>query len=753
MYLLRELSRQFPELWIKVNDTDGEFLLIEAANALPQWLNPEVADNRVWINNSHLKIIPLTASAPTPAPSGLTQPEALKIIKEKPDAVAWDEKMETEAFYRLRNYPSQINDSLHHALVTIPRNLAYILHEIPAIIAPAVEAFYLRDPIGLKPLQTDLTGSTLTFAPTDLVTTSVRFTKVLYAQVKSQQFEPLPSWRALLTSAEKSATIEAGKKDLDRLEIGMKLTVGFNHLLTDGIKRDNRSVREMQILLQDLSEGEPLPSDRQMDGWKDAKREDSEAWLDINFEDFEKELAGKKKTAPSASNSKPTFGPERPPAASNGKGKEKAAPSSGFGDAKTATDLKKMVERFESFLANDSAGIDGAELSADDVDNDSDSNASDLSEGAKERGDRPEWEDSPDELSDDEGAAGAPQLDPKEFARMMRQVMGVSMEGMGEVPLFDPATGSAPKALRGPMAARHKSNNGQIEELSSDDEAENEGAKFKKMMDAMDAELRTAGALSLDDPAPSPPKSTSKPPPLKTQVPFRAASASYALNTPSPSTTPRKPDLRRMATTTDRSSSSISPSRKASKTYGGLGSLSIPNTMPRERGISSGSPIPRARGPALPGVRERGISGGGPIPRARQPSLSPLRGVPSPEQSPSPSARRYRQVSGLGPGDASPMRSGSPLRDGRSGSPLRSAQGSLSRRGKGLDMMGGIESGSEDEDREMDIDYNLAKNLLESFKGQAGMPGPGGNLMGMMGVQLPRDEDEGEEKLVIRKKR
>lgn len=47
VYILRELSKQFPDLWIKVVDTDGEFLLIEAANALPRWLNPEIADNRV----------------------------------------------------------------------------------------------------------------------------------------------------------------------------------------------------------------------------------------------------------------------------------------------------------------------------------------------------------------------------------------------------------------------------------------------------------------------------------------------------------------------------------------------------------------------------------------------------------------------------------------------------------------------------------------------------------------------------------
>ncbi len=47
VYLLCELSRQFPDLWIRVFDTDGEFLLIEAANTLPNWLNPEIADNRV----------------------------------------------------------------------------------------------------------------------------------------------------------------------------------------------------------------------------------------------------------------------------------------------------------------------------------------------------------------------------------------------------------------------------------------------------------------------------------------------------------------------------------------------------------------------------------------------------------------------------------------------------------------------------------------------------------------------------------
>lgn len=47
-------------------------------------------------------------------------------------------------------------------------------------------------------------------------------------------------------------------------------------------------------------------------------------------------------------------------------------------------------------------------------------------------------------------------------------------------------------------------------------------------------------------------------------------------------------------------------------------------------------------------------------------------------------------------------------------------------------------------DEEVDIDFNLAKNLLESFKSQAGTAGPGGNLLGMMGIRLPRDDKDEE---------
>lgn len=44
----------------------------------------------------------------------------------------------------------------------------------------------------------------------------------------------------------------------------------------------------------------------------------------------------------------------------------------------------------------------------------------------------------------------------------------------------------------------------------------------------------------------------------------------------------------------------------------------------------------------------------------------------------------------------------------------------------------------------VDVDVNLVKSFLDSFSSQQGLPGPASNLLGLMGVQLPRDDKKGE---------
>lgn len=287
--------------------------------------------------------------------------------------------IQNEAFYRLRNYPKQISENLHSALVTIPRKVAFLLYQKPAYISAAIEAFYLRDPIALRPLRAKNTDD-LTFKPEDFVTVSVRFTKVSYAQLKSQDFPVPSSWVGKLPSKD-------NRTAYDRAELGIKLSCGFEMLLSDPQNQDKPFVREIKLTLEDVETGdENLPTDEEIGKWD--KREDDEKWLNISFEDLDQELKGK------------------------GKGKESGnQPGGAFGDANAQENLQRIVARFEEFLGDNSAGFEGADF-IDDFDSDSD------------------VEEDDDELSSDGGDNGAPS-DEEELSRMMKEMMGKSsMSGL-----------------------------------------------------------------------------------------------------------------------------------------------------------------------------------------------------------------------------------------------------------------------------------------------------------------------------------
>jgi hypothetical protein len=60
--------------------------------------------------------------------------------------------------------------------------------------------------------------------------------------------------------------------------------------------------------------------------------------------------------------------------------------------------------------------------------------------------------------------------------------------------------------------------------------------------------------------------------------------------------------------------------------------------------------------------------------------------------------------------------------------------------------MQGKSNGTEDMEDDfspVDVDVNLVKSFLDSFSSQQGLPGPASNLLGLMGVQLPRDDKNG----------
>ncbi|KAH9239232.1 hypothetical protein K456DRAFT_1827260 [Colletotrichum gloeosporioides 23] len=512
VYILRELSKSDSTVWIRISDSDGEFLLVEAANVLPKWLSPENDQHRVWINNGRLCIIPLDQSSTVSDSQPLTLEEAVTTIRKDSEALVHSEFIEAEAFYRLEKYPGQIWKSMHHSLVRIPRRLAHVLHQAPRAVAPAVESFYLRDALDLRALLSK--ADNLRFPPHDMVTLSVKLTKVLFAQLRSQRFEPPKPWSDVLEKAQGN--------ELSYVEMGMKLASGFEIMMNNINTTKSREAREASIVVADLEEdGESvLPTDYDIQNWKDSEREDDESWLDINYEDFEQELQGRRES---------------------GKGR------TGFGDPSTQADLRKIVSRFEAFLNDERAGLDGAEIEDMDIDDDDDDDNDDDSEDGSDEEDK------------------AVSFDEAEFSRMMREMMGLAPNNQGEA---------------SPPAGTRKHREGFPEDPSDED--------LRELAAQLEAELTEHGALRLD----------------------------------------------------------VSDNSKA---------------------------------PAVKGKDSHATN-----------------------------------VNGLG---TAVKHNGSDDEDDK-------------------------EAG----DEEIDIDYNLAKNLLESFKGQAGLPGPAGNILGMMGMQLPRDEADGDAK-------
>lgn len=462
VWLLRELSKEFKDAWIRIYDTDGEFLLIEAANALPKWLNPEVAENRVWVNNHRLLIVPLGKEETDPAP--LIMQRALKILDDTPARPQHYPKVEKEAFHRLDNYPGAIAENQHHATLPLPRKVAHILRANPSYIAPVVEAFYLRDPISIRLLQPEKSKIPLVFTPEDFVTVSVRFTKVLYAQLLGQQWSPPPQWESALDKLTKD------EYDTEKAEIGVKVAAGMQILLSHSLFTSNKPAREIALLLEDLENGDDaLPTDAEIAAW--PKREDVEEWLNIDFAEFEKELEGKG-----------------------------GAGSNGFGDKGAQDNLKKMVERFNDFLADDEADHNGAtEIDPMDIDNDSD---------AGERGwDDPETEESGgDEILDKQEAPSSKnfamtkstaetetETEPKD-ATDMADVSG-DEEADAEYAEYE---ASYEKFIT--LSAAEKAiltDEARILALEQDAEQE-EDEEIKKLTEAMEAELFSHGALNLN---------------------------------------------------------------------------------------------------------------------------------------------------------------------------------------------------------------------------------------------------------------
>ncbi|NXA47931.1 ECD protein, partial [Nothocercus julius] len=203
-----------------VQDNDGEFLLIEAADFLPKWLNPENSDNRVFFYKGELHIIPLPETEGKewePPVSSPTISQALTFLSTRSEESLAAAPIRTALYKRISGYPEKIQTLFHRAHCYLPAGIVAVLKQRPSLVAAAVQAFYLRDPVDLRACRVFKT-----FPPDERVMTVVTFTKCLYAQLVQQNF--VPDRRSGYTLPPPS------DPQYKAHELGMKLAHGFEIL-------------------------------------------------------------------------------------------------------------------------------------------------------------------------------------------------------------------------------------------------------------------------------------------------------------------------------------------------------------------------------------------------------------------------------------------------------------------------------------------------------------------------------------------
>ncbi|KAG0378277.1 hypothetical protein BGX24_004297, partial [Mortierella sp. AD032] len=188
VHLLREITKRIPGSVARVQDNDGEFLLIEAADHIPAWLDPENSDNRVFIYQGNLHIIPIATTAdekksfPSTLGSKSRSPkllDALDLIRSSSTASAnissttttttssiiGHTQISTLAGARIQQAAlgpllpdsqehasfatRKIQEQRHFARCQIPVQVARILKARPELVSRAAEAFYTRDAVAM----------------------------------------------------------------------------------------------------------------------------------------------------------------------------------------------------------------------------------------------------------------------------------------------------------------------------------------------------------------------------------------------------------------------------------------------------------------------------------------------------------------------------------------------------------------------------------------------------------------------------
>ncbi|XP_053953161.1 protein ecdysoneless [Anastrepha ludens] len=224
VHLLHELTREIPGCVARVIDSDGEFLLIEAADALPDWANPDSCDQRVYIANGEIHLV---QNPPSNSEKLLPVTTAIEKIRKNHTLYRVSKEIQDSINERMKEFKGNTNTAIHRQIVRLPLGVAGLLKKRPSLISSAVRAFCDRDAIDLKACR-----SMRFFPPEQCVRTNIRFTRCLYAMLTHTQYKPDRKVGWVLSESNYS---EEYKEQI----LGIKIACGFE-ILASQAKSSNQ---------------------------------------------------------------------------------------------------------------------------------------------------------------------------------------------------------------------------------------------------------------------------------------------------------------------------------------------------------------------------------------------------------------------------------------------------------------------------------------------------------------------------------
>ena len=202
---------------VRVWDDDGEFTLIETAEALPAWVTPERATGTTFLVKGELVV--RDGGATERAGGGANARARTNAALETLDDA---ERMPEEAQKILRARTDaatrKAKENRHDAFAIMPRRVARVLRREPQLVAAAIESLRARDPAGVR-----AAAKMTHFEPVDFHPTLVRMSRWLFSEISRERFEAPERYPMPPKSAD----------DFIARELGMKIACGFEMLLAD----------------------------------------------------------------------------------------------------------------------------------------------------------------------------------------------------------------------------------------------------------------------------------------------------------------------------------------------------------------------------------------------------------------------------------------------------------------------------------------------------------------------------------------